>query len=70
MTFPHIPTELIKALEAAFPERSPYPTESFQELMVQAGRAAVVRFLRSEYDHQNDNILKRPVHVQAQNPQD
>jgi hypothetical protein len=55
--FPTISLDLLTALEAAFPERSPEPGDAHADLMVRAGEARVVRFMRRQYDEQNENVL-------------
>jgi hypothetical protein len=50
--FPLIPKNLLVELESRFPERSPSPTETHDDLMVRAGAATVTRLLRHHYDIQ------------------
>ena len=59
--FPPISLDLLSALEAAFPERSPEPGEEHADLMVRAGEARVVRFMRRQFAEQNENVLNTNV---------
>ena len=59
--FPPISLDLLTALQAAFPERSPEPGDEHAELMVRAGEARVVRFLRRKFNEQNENVLNTDV---------
>lgn len=53
--FPHVPKELLEELEKRFPDRVPDPTACPKEAY---GSVRVVRFLRSQYELQNLNILE------------
>lgn len=55
--FPAVPKGLLEALEQRFPERSPRAAETMDQLMVRAGHAEVLRFLRATFDAQNETIL-------------
>lgn len=61
MVFPPIPLDILDALQKRFPERSPNEAETYGELMVRAGEARVLRFLRQEYLHQQDNVLDQTI---------
>lgn len=60
-TFPHIPEDLLNALEEAFPERSADLNWSDREVWYKAGQRQVVRFLRNAFEEQNSNILNTTV---------
>lgn len=59
--FPVVDEQLLKALGEVFPERSPNPGEPFDQLMVRAGQATVLRFLTMQFEKQNENILERSI---------
>ena len=56
---PPIPDELLKALDARFPERCPEPSWDDRQVWIEVGKRAVVRFLLEEFRRQSDNILER-----------
>lgn len=53
--FPHVPKELLEELEKRFPDRVPDPRECPKEAY---GAVKVIRFLRSQYNLQQINILE------------
>lgn len=54
---PHIPEDLLKHLENAYPERCAELSWSEREIFVKAGQRQLVNFLRRTYEKQNENIL-------------
>jgi hypothetical protein len=56
--FPVVSKELLEALEKRFPDRAPYKGDDYPDIMYRAGEVAVVRFLRYQFDLQNQNILE------------
>ncbi len=65
--FPHIPVALLNRLDALFPEKAPNPQETYDQLMVRAGQVSVIRFLKSEHEAQNADLLDtvKVIHVQT-----
>ncbi|SCW77106.1 hypothetical protein SAMN02927900_04768 [Rhizobium mongolense subsp. loessense] len=59
--FPHIPKDLIEALDKRFPERTPSLKTSFEEIRWKGGERAVVRFLLEQYDRQNETVINEQV---------
>jgi hypothetical protein len=60
-TFPFISTELINALDKRYPESSPIPGQYTQdELMFTAGKRDLVRWLKLQYDSQDDSDTLEP----------
>lgn len=57
--FPAIPAELLAALERRFPERSAELTWSDREVWSKSGERNVVRFLRAQFDDQNETVIQR-----------
>lgn len=54
---PNIPQDLMKALEERFPERCPNPKNTEREIWIEVGKRELVRFLKSQFDSQNKNVL-------------
>lgn len=52
MRFPPIDSELLAALEALFPHRSPDKSETAADLMFRGGQRQVVDFLKSKFEEQ------------------
>lgn len=61
--FPRISPELIKALDALYPERCPEPQWSDREIWMRVGERRVVRTLQRIFDEQNRNILEEKLNV-------
>jgi hypothetical protein len=59
--FPNIPVELLRALEERFPEKAPSKTETSDDLRWRGGEVSVIRFLKSKFEEQNDNLLDRTI---------
>lgn len=57
--FPEIPAALMAALDERFPERSAELSWSDREVWMKAGERAVVRFLRAQFDRQNETVLAK-----------
>jgi len=51
--FPRVPEDLLKALDAAYPERSPLPEETFDELKIRCGQRGVINMLHRKFKEQN-----------------
>lgn len=49
---PFIPVELVDWLDKLFPERTPEPTATLDEIRLATGRREVVRFLRHKHEEQ------------------
>lgn len=62
-SFPRISKELMEALHALFPERTPELSWTDREIWVRVGERRVVRTLQRIYDEQNRNILENKLHV-------
>lgn len=61
--FPRISPELIKALDALYPERCPDPQWPDREIWMRVGERRVVRALQRIFDEQNRNILEEKLNV-------
>lgn len=59
--FPTIPHDLMEELEKRFPEMTPPLTMSLEEIRWKGGQRSVVRFLRSQYDRQNETVINQQV---------
>lgn len=59
--FPPIPQALMEALERQFPERSADLRWSDREVWFRAGERQVVRFLRAQFDKQNETVLAKEI---------
>ncbi len=59
--FPHIPKDLIEALDKRFPEKTPSLTTSLDEIRWKGGERAVVRFLLEQYRRQNETVITQKV---------
>ena len=53
---PNISEQLIQHLKERFPERSPSPGETLDELRHRGGQASVVRYLTEQFNRQNETI--------------
>lgn len=53
--FPQVPKELLEELEKRFPDRVPDPTACPK---VSFGNVQVIRFLRTQFNQQQENILE------------
>jgi hypothetical protein len=56
--FPNVTKELLEALEKRFPDRLPDSPLALEEYAQLIGRSDVVRFLRHQFNLQNQNILE------------
>lgn len=54
---PHIPKDLLDALDKKFPERCPDIGMSDREIWVMVGQRKVIRHLMTIFDQQNSNVL-------------
>jgi hypothetical protein len=59
--FPHIPKDLVEALDKRFPERTPSLNTSLDEIRWKGGERAVVRFLLEQYSRQNETVINKKV---------
>lgn len=60
-SFPHIPRDLIEELERRFPERTPDLTMTIDQIRYMSGERAVVRFLRDQFNRQNEAVINQQV---------
>ena len=58
LKFPLVPKELLEELEKRFPDRLPDNALSFEGYIEKHGEVKVVRFLRHQFNLQNQNILE------------
>lgn len=58
LKFPPIPKELLEALEKRFQDIAPDLQDSIDSIRFQSGQVSVVRFLRHQFNLQNQNILE------------
>lgn len=56
--FPNIPKELLEALEKRFQDKAPDLQDTIDAVRYQSGQVSVVRFLRHQFNLQNQNILE------------
>lgn len=60
LRFPAVSKELLDELERRFPDRLPDSlSESLDLIRIKQGQVSVLRFLRSQFDLQNQNILEK-----------
>ena len=52
--FPPVPEELLKALEATFPDRLPAAPTSSERVAELVGQQQVIRLMRRHYNEQNN----------------
>lgn len=58
--FPHIPADLIEALDTLFPLRAPDITWADRQIWVEVGQRRIVDFLREKLRVQEANIMETP----------
>lgn len=56
--FPPIPKVLLEELEKRFPDVCPEPDLSLDQIRFKQGQVSVIRFLQSNFEFQNRNILE------------
>jgi len=56
--FPVVTKELLEELERRFPDICPEIDLSVDEIRIRQGQVSVIRFLRSNFNLQNRNILE------------
>jgi hypothetical protein len=56
--FPVVSRELLEELEKRFPDRMPENPIDQDQYILRQGRVEVVRFLRHQFNLQNQNILE------------
>lgn len=54
IVLPLVDKQLIDRLEQQFPSKPPRSGESFADLMVRAGHAEIIQFLREQWARQTD----------------
>ena len=54
---PDLTKSLVDALDALFPEKSADPRWTDREVWIKSGERAVIRFIVSQYELQNERIL-------------
>lgn len=54
---PPVDPELVRFLEAAYPDRCPDPKDHERSIWAKVGNAEVVRFLRHTMEQQHENPL-------------
>lgn len=60
LRFPTVSKEFLDELERRFPDRLPDSlSESLDLIRIKQGQVSVLRFLRSQFDLQNQNILEK-----------
>lgn len=59
ITLPAISAELIKALDARFPDKCPKPDASDRSIWIAVGQRQVVELLIEELRRQSANVLTR-----------
>lgn len=58
--FPPVSKELLAELERRFPDRLPdSPQEMLDQIRHKQGQVSVIRFLRTQFDLQNNTILEK-----------
>lgn len=55
---PIVPKNLLDLLEKRFPDRMPDHSTTFESYLLKQGELTVVRFLRHQFNLQNQNILE------------
>lgn len=59
LKFPPVSNEVLAELERRFPDRLPEaPSEPIDIIRYKQGQISVIRFLRTQFDLQNKNILE------------
>lgn len=58
LKFPPVPKDLIEMLEQRFPDRAPDLTDNIDQVRFKSGQVSIVRFLRHQFNLQNQNILE------------
>lgn len=56
--FPLVSKELLEELEKRFPDRLPEQHTTLDQYILRQGRVEVIRFLRHQFNLQNQNILE------------
>lgn len=56
--FPAIPKELLDVLERRFPDIMPDHDDPLDVIRYKQGQVSVIRFLKHQFDKQNQNILE------------
>lgn len=56
-----IPQDLLEELEERFPERTPTLHQSIDEIRFQSGQRDVIRFLRDQFNRQNEAVINQQV---------
>jgi len=61
MKFPIVDKVLIDALSEQFPDQVPELNDSDREVWAKVGEQRVIRFLKRNFEEQNENILNQKV---------
>lgn len=56
--FPAIPKAVLDEISKRFPDTMPDSSESLDQIRFQQGQVSVVRFLKHQFNLQNQNILE------------
>lgn len=57
--FPLVSKELLEELEKRFPDIMPEPDQPLDQIRIKQGQVSVVRFLRTQFDSQSNNVLEK-----------
>lgn len=57
--FPLVSKELLLELEKRFPDVCPEPDLTLDQIRIKQGQVSVVRFLRTQFDSQSNNVLEK-----------
>lgn len=58
LKFPPVPKDLVEMLELRFPDRAPDLDDELDQIRFKSGQVSVIRFLRHQFNLQNQNILE------------
>jgi|TARA_R100001440_G_scaffold72550_1_gene96521 hypothetical protein len=59
LNVPHISKEMLDALDALFPERTPEINMDMKEIYFRIGQRSVIRYLHAEAKKQSENIMEK-----------
>lgn len=57
---PEISRDLLEELETRFPDKCPDPRMTEKDIYIKMGEVRVIRFLRAEFEIQNQSVLGDP----------
>lgn len=55
---PPLSEQLVNAMDHLFPERCPDPKQSERDIWIAVGKRLVARFLREQFNRQQEQLLK------------